>query len=59
PQYLAKLTALAEGVVVRAELDRFVALVDRLGDLGPDELAGLTVRARRLAPAAPGERGIF
>jgi 2-methylcitrate dehydratase len=59
PEYLAKLATLAEGVVVRAELDRFVAQVDRLGELGPDELAGLTVRARRLAPAAPGERGIF
>jgi len=59
PDYLAKLTTLAEGAVARGELDRFVALVDRLGDLGPDELAGLTVTACRHAPAAGGDRGIF
>jgi 2-methylcitrate dehydratase len=57
PQYLAKLATLAEGVVARAELDRFVALVERLGDLGPAELAGLTVAASHLAPTA--DQGIF
>ncbi|HZB57956.1 MAG TPA: MmgE/PrpD family protein [Actinomycetota bacterium] len=59
PDYLAKLAALAEGVVEPAELDRFAALAGRLGELAPDELGGLTVAAGRLAGAAPGRRGIF
>jgi 2-methylcitrate dehydratase len=59
PQYLAKLATLAEGMVARAELDRFAALVERFGELGPDELTGLTVSARHLAPAGPGDQGIF
>ena len=57
PQYLAKLATLAEGVVTRAELDRLAALVERLGDLGPDELAGLTVTASHLAGGGRGDRG--
>ena len=57
PQYLAKLTTLAEGMVTPAEQDRFAGLVERLGDLGPAELAGLTVAASHLAPTA--DQGIF
>jgi 2-methylcitrate dehydratase len=59
PDYLAKLTTLGAGTVDRAELDRFVGLVERLGALAPDELDGLTVAAGHLAGAAPDRRGIF
>ena len=59
PDYLRKLTTLAGGVVQVAELDRFAGLVDRLGELGPDDLGGLTVAAGHLAGAAPDTRGIF
>jgi 2-methylcitrate dehydratase len=59
PDYLAKLATLADGVAARAELDRFVGLVDRLGALAPDELGGLTVAAGHLAGAAGDRRGIF
>jgi 2-methylcitrate dehydratase len=59
PDYLAKLATLAGGVVDRAELDRFVGLVERLGALAPDELGGLTVAAGHLAGAAADRRGIF
>ena len=40
-------------------IDRFVGLVERLGELGPDDLGGLTVAAGQLAGAAPDGRGIF
>ena len=59
PGYLAKLTTLAEGVVAAAELDRFCGLVERLGELAPDELGGLTVAASHLAHATADRRGIF
>jgi 2-methylcitrate dehydratase len=59
PDYLRKLTTLAGGVVEAAELDRFAGLVERLGELAPDELGGLTVAAGHLAGAAPDARGIF
>ena len=52
PHYLRKLATLAEGVVEAAELDRFAGLVERLGELAPDELGGLTVSRR-----APGRGG--
>jgi hypothetical protein len=44
-------------MVTPAEQDRFAGLVERLGDLGPAELAGLTVAASHLAPTA--DQGIF
>jgi 2-methylcitrate dehydratase len=59
PDYLAKLAALADGVVETAELDRFAGLVERLGELAPDELAGLTVAAGRLAGETADRKGIF
>jgi 2-methylcitrate dehydratase len=59
PDYLAKLATLADGVVEGAELDRFCGLVERLGELTPDELAGLTVAAGHLAGEPSGRRGIF
>jgi 2-methylcitrate dehydratase len=59
PDYRRKLTTLAGGVVEAAELDRFTGLVERLGELAPDELGGLTVAAGHLAGATPDTRGIF
>ena len=59
PDYLAKLATLAEGVVARDELDRFVGLAERLGALAPDELGGLTVAAGHLGGPAGDRRGIF
>ncbi|HEX5877752.1 MAG TPA: MmgE/PrpD family protein [Actinomycetota bacterium] len=59
PDYLGKLATLADGIVAAAELDRFAGLVERLGELDPGELGGLTVAAAHLAGAAPDRRGIF
>jgi 2-methylcitrate dehydratase len=42
-QYVAKFRLLAEGVLEPAEIDRFLGLVQRLPELAPAELAGLTV----------------
>lgn len=44
-QYVHKLRTLAAGVLPDAEVDRFLALAERLPDLRPDELAGLTLVA--------------
>jgi 2-methylcitrate dehydratase len=59
PQYIEKFRTLADGVVDRAEQDRFVTLVDRLPELSASEVAGLgfTVAADKLGPDAPA--GIF
>jgi 2-methylcitrate dehydratase len=59
PDYLGKLATLADGIVAAAELARFTGLVERLGDLSPDELAGLTVAAGHLDGAGPVDQGIF
>ena len=59
PDYVNKFRTLAEGIVGREEQDRFIATVERLTALKPEELAGLTftVDAERLGPAAA--PGIF
>ena len=59
PDYVNKFRTLAEGIVAGAEQDRFIATVERLTELKPEELAGLTftVDAERLGPAAA--PGIF
>ncbi|MCS6986234.1 MAG: MmgE/PrpD family protein [Sphingomonadaceae bacterium] len=59
PQYIEKFRTLAHGIVEPAEQDRFLALIERLPELAPDDLAGLTPRVRpeRLGPDAP--PGIF
>ena len=57
PDYVKKFRALSEGVVAVAEQDRFIAAVERLMDLTPEELPGLTftVAPDRLGQAsAPG-----
>ena len=59
PQYVEKFRTLAEGIVEKAEQDRFLALVDRLPSLTAAEvgLLNFVVPADRLGPPAPA--GIF
>ena len=57
-QYVAKFRDLAAGVLDDAEADRFLELVQRLPELGPDELGGLTVTART-GLLVPGPKGLF
>lgn len=59
PDYVNKFRTLAEGVVEKAEQDRFIATVERLMKLKPEELSGLTftVAQDKLGPAAA--TGIF
>lgn len=59
PDYVDKFRTLADGVVEKAEQDRFIATVERLMELKPEELAGLTftVQPDKLGPAAA--TGIF
>ena len=54
--YIAKFQALAESVIEPAEINRFLALVQRLPELTADELAGLTITAAGL-PVSP--KGLF
>jgi 2-methylcitrate dehydratase len=58
PHYVAKFRGLAEGVIAPAEQDRLLGLVERLPNLVPAEVLGLsfTVDASRF-PEAP--RGVF
>ena len=58
-EYVAKFRALAEGVVAPAEQDRFLAHAAALIDLGPGDLAGLTVTADAALLAVDAPRGIF
>ncbi|OCC05466.1 2-methylcitrate dehydratase [Labrys sp. WJW] len=57
--YVNKFRVLADGIVEGAEQDRFIATVERLTQLRPDELTGLTfaVAPEKLGPTA--SRGIF
>ncbi len=57
--YVKKFRTLSEGIVAAAEQDRFIATVERLLDLTPQELSGLnfTVDADRLGVTAG--TGIF
>ncbi|MCM3920080.1 MmgE/PrpD family protein, partial [Frankia sp. AiPs1] len=56
--YVAKFRRLADGIIPAAEQDRFLDTATRLPDLGPDELAGLTLTPQ---PAFTGghTHGIF
>jgi 2-methylcitrate dehydratase len=57
-QYVAKFRALADGVLAPAEIERFLALVERLPELTAAELGGLTVTAP--AGSLPvGPKGLF
>ncbi|HZW42288.1 MAG TPA: MmgE/PrpD family protein, partial [Agromyces sp.] len=48
-QYVQKFRSLSEWVLEEAEIERFLDLAQRLPELGPDELGGLTFTA---APGA-------
>lgn len=59
--YIRKFRTLTEGMVADAEAERFLALVQRLPHLRPDELSGLNVAlpSGALACSARDSRGIF
>lgn len=59
PQYIEKFRSLAEGVVARAQQDRFLAAVDRLVDLKAGELCDLTFSVDPKALGASKATGIF
>lgn len=58
-QYVAKLRTMADGVVPDAEVDRFLALAERLPELTPAELGGLTLTAPREQLDGTPPEGIF
>ena len=59
--YIRKFETLAEGIASAEEQGRFLDLVQRLPDLGPEELGGLNVAVDpgSLVNAERDERGIF
>jgi 2-methylcitrate dehydratase len=57
--YVAKFRALADGVVTRAEQDRFLDLVMRLPKLTAEELSGLTFTVDPARLGRTAARGIF
>ncbi|PZR52067.1 MmgE/PrpD family protein [Xylanimonas oleitrophica] len=58
--YVRKLRTLAEGVLAEAEVERFLDVAQRLPELAPEELAGLTVTPLHdPAATSPAPRGIF
>ena len=59
-QYVSKFRTLADGVLERHEIDRFLELAERLPSLTADELSALTVTARAdlFDPVLPSE-GLF
>jgi 2-methylcitrate dehydratase len=56
-QYIAKFRTLADGVLADAEVERFLALAQRLPELSAIELGGLTVNAALPLPTGP--KGLF
>lgn len=58
PQYIAKFRELAEPVLDPVEIERFLALVQRLPELTAAELSGLTITAKA-GLLAPGPKGLF
>ncbi|TDR90247.1 MmgE/PrpD family protein [Enterovirga rhinocerotis] len=58
-QYVAKFRALAEGIVLPSEQDRFLGTVDRLPTLKADDLFGLTFAVDPALLRASGRTGIF
>ncbi len=56
--YIGKFRALAAGILESAEVDRFLALVQRLPELSAEELVGLTVTAKPGLLSA-GPKGLF
>jgi 2-methylcitrate dehydratase len=58
-QYVGKFRTLADGVIAPAEQDRFLGCAAALPDLGPADLAGLTVTADAQLLALSLPAGIF
>ncbi|WP_307807523.1 MmgE/PrpD family protein [Naasia sp. SYSU D00948] len=58
--YVAKFRTLAEDVLEPAEIERFLDVAQRLPELPPAELGGLTITARPgLLESAPAPKGLF
>jgi 2-methylcitrate dehydratase len=55
--YIHKFQSLADGVLETTEIERFLELVQRLSELTPTELGGLTVAPFAELPAGP--KGLF
>ena len=59
-QYINKFRILADGVIEDAEVERFLALVQRLPELTAEEIGGLTVTAKAgVLASAPLPKGLF
>src|SRR5690606_38163918 len=60
PQYVERCRTLADGVLEPAEIERFLDVAQRLPELGPEELGGLTIAARPgLLGTVPSPAGLF
>ncbi|MDS1138397.1 MmgE/PrpD family protein [Nitratireductor indicus] len=59
PDYVRKFRTLADGVVSPAEQDRFIAAVEHLTELSPQELQGLTFEALPGKLGSSAAHGIF
>ncbi|HEY8282311.1 MAG TPA: MmgE/PrpD family protein, partial [Leifsonia sp.] len=58
--YVRKFRSLAADVLEEAEVERFLALAERLPELDASELGGLTITARPgLLAATPSPKGLF
>ncbi|UTT61655.1 MmgE/PrpD family protein [Microcella humidisoli] len=56
-EYVGKFRMLAQGILSPDEIDRFLSVAQRLPELSPAELGGLTVTPMHPVPAAP--KGLF
>ncbi len=59
PDYVKKFRMLAHGVIAAGEQDRFLATVERLTSLAPEELSGLNFVVSPDKLGAPAKTGIF
>ena len=59
PDYVRKFRTLSDGVIAETEQDRFIATVERLLDLKPEELAELNFKADPVKRAPAASCGIF
>lgn len=59
-QYIQKFRTLSEGILEQSEIERFLDVAQRLPELTPAELAGLTITARPgLLQEFPAPKGLF
>lgn len=56
-EYVGKFRMLSSGILSPDEIDRFLSVAERLPELSPAELGGLTVTPMHPVPAAP--KGLF